>query len=275
MHSVKTYFLVPGWDYPAGTVLLGSVITNPTQPQLALFRPSVDDIDTPIHGKDRAHFSASSIKPETSADKSAGLFGTFLNVFGLGQEASFHYDRKTVLSYSFRHLHSRWFDPSDALKHKAVIGTDRVAQFCRASDYKASVYMITGVKTIRGAGVTTASGKGTGWRVALSVGADESNPDALPITFAFELAELRLTPDGTILSAAERTAGPHNLALQAKLDNEFGVATFAIVDGFDEEDGTPCRIVASSPACVDLLTAGSAKIDPLSLRRQSRGAITY
>ncbi|KAK0637407.1 hypothetical protein B0T17DRAFT_504751 [Bombardia bombarda] len=284
MSSTKTYFLVPGWDFSTGSVPLGSIITNPTQPQLALFRPSPDDIDTPIHATDKAQFSTSGNSSTAGVNgnhaingSSAGLFGTFLNLFGLGSEDSFHYDRTTVLSYSFHQLHSAWFVPSDVLKRKAVAETDRVAQFCRATEYKTPVYLVTGLKTIKGAGVTTSSAKGSGWRVSLNVGAapaDEVGEEPLPIVWALQLEELKLSESGQ-LSSGGFNNGLGDAELQEVLNRGFGEGTFTIVKGVDEEDGTHCRIVASSPACIDLLTAGSARIDPSLVRGQRRASVVY
>ncbi|KAK3340000.1 hypothetical protein B0T25DRAFT_366964 [Lasiosphaeria hispida] len=237
----KTYFLAPGWDLQEGSVQLGSIITNPLRPQLAIFKPPLEEIDSRIHVSGRDEFTSTI---DTSENGTPALFSTFLSLFGLGDEPSFHYDRKHVLSYSFRKLHMRWFRPSDALKRKAVIETDRVAQFCRAGNYKIPVYMVTGLKTISGAGVTTTSSRGNGWRVRLSVGASSTDSaehaeaeleEPEPIVFAFQLTELRLSPDGEIASAnfldESQPTDPGQSAadLQKRLDKELGETAFTIV----------------------------------------------
>ncbi|KAK0704630.1 hypothetical protein B0H67DRAFT_591875 [Lasiosphaeris hirsuta] len=273
----KTYILAPGWDLHEGSVQLGSIITNPLRPQLAIFKPPLEEIDSRIHVSGRDEFNST---VDTSENSTPGLFSTFLSLFGLGDEPSFHYDRKHVLSYSFRKLHMRWFSPSDTLKHKAVVETDRVAQFCRAGNYKIPVYMVTGLKTISGAGVTTTSSRGNGWRVQLSVGASSTGSteqaeaeleEPQPVVFAFQLTELRLSPGGEIASANfldksnPTDPGQSAAALQQRLDKELGETAFAIMQGLDEEDGTQCEIISPSTACVDLLTASSAKIPSRSL----------
>ncbi|KAK3374820.1 hypothetical protein B0H63DRAFT_480958 [Podospora didyma] len=269
MIGIKTYFLTPGWSLDANSIVLGSIITNPSEPQLALFKPAPGDVDSPINATEDADFT-SAVDPEMP-----GLFGTFLRVFGLGDEPSFHYDRTTVLSYSYRQLHSQWFVPSQGLKLKAVAQTNRVAQFARASGYEASVYMVTGLKTVKGACVTTTSGKGKGWRISLSVNADGT--DVAPTVFAIKLTELKLSADGKISSAdfrdGPRLGGDANADdsnateqtaadVQGRLDKEFDEAVFTVTDGYDEEDNVPCRIIAPNPACIDLLTAGSARMNP-------------
>ena len=275
----NTYFLVPGWNFPAESVELGSIITNPTQPQLALFKPSAGDIDSPVHTTERAEFVSTA---DAGGSASQGLFGTFLGLFGLGDEPGLQYNRGGVLSYSFRHLRTQRFTPSEALKRRAVAEEDgRVAQFCRASGYSAPLYMVSGLKTVRGAGVTTASSRGHGWRISLALGVeaalanhhdhdhdDDAEGGPAPAVFAFELTEIRPSSaaDGEIATSRFMGNGSGSGGeLQSKLDAEFGDATFTVLGGFDEEDGSPCTIIASSPACVDLLTASSARIDPSRL----------
>lgn len=264
MPTIKTYFLAPGWDFSAEAITPGSIITNPMHPALTLFKPAASDLDPLVRATSRSEFSNKSLD---DGGNSAGLFRTFLGLFGLGNEDGFHYDRKRVLSYSFRGLESHSFAPTSELKNRALRETDRVAQFCRASEYRASVFMVTGIKTVRGAGVTTGSSKGGAWRVQLGVELEEGavGEGRAPAVFAFELAELRLSATGEISSVGD--GGEESVAvLQARLDRDFGKATFTAIEGFDEEDESPCKIVASSPAYIDLLTASSARIDPSVLR---------
>ncbi|KAK3944336.1 hypothetical protein QBC46DRAFT_375022 [Diplogelasinospora grovesii] len=280
--SNKTYFLVPGWDFPADSNVLGSVIANPAQPQLALFKPSPGDATATERGASGSF--TKTITTEKRGDEPGGLVGTFLDLFGLGSEDNLQFDRKSVLSYSFKQLRERRIEPSDALMRKSL-DTSRVAQLARASGYSAPVYMITGLKTIRGAGVTTTSpSKGTAWRVSLGVeiGSDDDKKDSPPIVVAFELTELRLSAAGEMTlveyrdGALFRIVGTENtgrdmterrdVVTQEILDREFGEATFTIMDGIDELNASPCKIIAPSPACVDLLTAGSARIDTSLLR---------
>ncbi|KXX82654.1 hypothetical protein MMYC01_201056 [Madurella mycetomatis] len=260
MTNTKTYFLARGWDFPLNSITLGSIITNPMQPQLALYRPSPENLGSLIHTTERPLFSSA----ESDDGQPAGLFRTFLTLFGLGNEESFHYDRKSVLSYWFRGLRASCFEPSDELKREAV-GQERTAQFLCASGHNASVYMITGVKSIRGAGVMTASGRRRGWQVALSVGLEEKAEGTdgaaagSPVAFAFQVVELKVSSGGVVTTVGE--AEQDVAEFQARLDREFGEAEFEVVEGLDEEDGASCTIVAPSPTCVDLLTAGSARID--------------
>ncbi|KAK4221431.1 hypothetical protein QBC38DRAFT_492069 [Podospora fimiseda] len=253
----KTFFLVNGWDYPKDSITLGSIITNPMHPQLALFKPET------IHSPKSVSKKADYIGNVTDdAHHSFGLFRTFLRLYGLGDEDSFHYDRKRMLSYSIYGLESDSFEPRNALKTE-VIEAERVAQFLRAGDYTASIFMVTGVKTVKGAGVTTGSSKGDGWKVRLNVDGET------PVVFALELVELKASAAGQAASLKGLGADETVEELQDRLDRDFGKAIFTVIDGFDEENGHECKIVASSPAYLDLLTAGSARINVSLLKSPS------
>ncbi len=132
MNSNKTYFLVPGWDFPVGSIVLGSVIASPTQPASSLYTPAGGSIDTPIYPTTKARFTG-----EVAADKKGkvGLFCRFLDLFSIGAEAAFRYDSKSVLTYSFHELKTEWFVPSDDLKKKATKDA-KVVSFCRNNDYE-------------------------------------------------------------------------------------------------------------------------------------------
>lgn len=280
----KTYFLARGWDYSFGSVLLGSIITNPTEPELAISRPSPEDdhIRSSTHITQKSNPSPDPI-PNNPVDSRPGLLGTFLDQYGLGNEESFQYDRQSVRAYSFQQMQTRSLRPTEELITKAVAGTERVATFFRESEYKTPVYMITGVKSILGAGVTAVSAKRPGWQITLTLGAtgapassDGRGGSGLPspVDYAFQLTELRLSPDGKVYASPEGFTAPGldgNHVTQEKLDRTFGEAIFTIRDGFDEEDGTPCQIIAPSLTAFDILTASSARTDPTACSKASTG----
>ncbi|KAK4187178.1 hypothetical protein QBC35DRAFT_499515 [Podospora australis] len=267
MTNTRTFFLAPGWEFSAESIALGSIITNPMHPSLALFKATESDFSELSRATMKTEYSNTATE---DSDKPVGLFRTFLGLFGLGNEDSFHYDRKRVLSYSFRGMESVSFVPASDLRTKAILETERVAQFCHASDYQASVFMVMGIKTVRGAGVTTGSTKGGAWRVHLSVGLSTDEERTDPTVFAFELDELRLSGTGEVKLLGR--GGEETIAeLQGRLDRDFGEATFTVIEGFDEGNDAPCKIVASSPAQVDLLTASSARIDTSVLRTFKEG----
>ncbi|KAK0752912.1 hypothetical protein B0T18DRAFT_423555 [Schizothecium vesticola] len=255
--TIHTYFLAPGWSIQAPSIRLGSVITHPTQPHVSIFTPDLPT--TTVTTTTSPPFTG---KPHLHPTGITGLFGTFLDLHGLGDEESptLQYDRHAVLSYSLRGATTSRFTPTAELKAKALAPGGRVAQYLEAGAAQgARVFMVTGVKTVSGASVTTGSGKGGGWRVGLSVGV-EGEEGGEGVVFAFELEELG---GGEVLGEGE--------GLEGRLDGVFGEGVFTVLEGVDEaEEGEACRIVASSRSCVDLETASSARIGREASRVRGR-----
>jgi hypothetical protein len=58
-NEVKYYFLAPGFDFPADSVTLGSIITDLSQPHVAIFTPENSDmIQTKVMSTDKYNFSS-------------------------------------------------------------------------------------------------------------------------------------------------------------------------------------------------------------------------
>jgi len=268
-NEIKYYFLVPGYDFPANSVTLGSIITDLTQPHDAYFTAEEGDIDPKkIMPTDKYDFS------ETVTDKSAkkaGLFGRFLNVVHVGAEASVQFDQATNKLYTFKHMHTEWFEPTKALLDKAV-KSGRVADYLRDTDFQEPVYMVTGVKTVMGVSVATFNSKGRGVVVMLGVDASAAGApmsmgpkyednvertqaamfkDSSAIVFAFRLKEIRCVEgkikprDMTGVDGALFGAGKQNVDISiGSTKDEFveadlegsEVATERVVDEEDESD---------------------------------------
>ena len=154
-NKIKTYFLVPGWDFPAGSLPLGTILDTPTLPQSTLYKPHFSSIDTPTYPTDKYNFSTTT---SSSSNKRVGLFAKFIQVFGLAAEASVKYDKARMETYAFEHVHTVWFSPSQAYISQVIKGKE-VADFLIQTDYEEAIYIITGIKTVRGASVTTSHNK--------------------------------------------------------------------------------------------------------------------
>ncbi|PON25029.1 hypothetical protein TGAM01_v206110 [Trichoderma gamsii] len=269
----KTYFLVSSWDFPTGSICLGSLTSSPAQPHITLYKPSNEDIDTPTFPTTKDNFSAV-VKSEKG--HKSGLFFRFLDLFGLGAEASVQYDRKALLKYAFQQMHTEWFLPSDKLVEKAV-RSKKAASYYRRTGYESPLYMITGLKIVEGASVTTVKNKGRGFMASLgvdvgpvSVGPQTNHnsqnselqtfSNSTPIVFAFQLMEVRCDANGSVATKEYNNGALFGLvsdsglpaielgntsteqvtseAIQAKFGDAF--LTFA---SMDEEDGLPCTVI--------------------------------
>ncbi|VBB81540.1 Putative protein of unknown function [Podospora comata] len=251
----NAYFLISGWDISEGTIALDSIITDPMHPQLALFKPSSPVEATTIM---KSHFIN---REDESNHHPIALFRLFVNLFGLGNDDLFHNNRKKpILCYSIRGLQTSSFMPSsDELKLKGISESERALQFLNASKNQASMFMVTGIKSIRGASVRTESNKGWGWVVELSVGLESGDGEGKATAFAFELTRLKLSDSGDLVAVGDGLKSIDKL--QSRLDKEFGEAIFTVFSTTDEQTGESCQAIAPSPARVDLLTASSARIN--------------
>lgn len=269
----KTYFLVSSWDFPTGSICLGSLTSSPAQPHITLYKPNNEDIDTPTFPTTKNNFSAV-IKSEKG--HKGGLFFRFLDLFGLGAEASVQYDRKALLKYAFQQMHTEWFLPSDKLVEKAV-RSKRAASYFRRTGYESPLYMITGLKIVEGASVTTAKNKGKGFMAFLGVDAGpvsvgpqanhksqnselQTFSNSTPIVFAFQLMEVRCDANGSVatkeynngaLFGVDSENGLPTIELintsteqvtSEAIQAEFGDA-FLAVASMDEEDDLPCTVI--------------------------------
>lgn len=248
---MKTYFLVPGWDVPSSSPLLGSIIANPSQPDTALYTPPLSSLSLSASSPS----SYSSVPSATPTSPPAALFATFLSHYGLGDEPSLSFDRKHILSYSFVGQKLREGVPSIEVL-KGAVGDSKVKVLFAN---QVGVYIVTGVKTVGGAGVSIPSHKGGRWTVNLSIAAPEGE-EGREIIFAVEVKEVKVGEgDAVELGKLEEGEGE----LQARLDREFGEGTFKVVKGVDEMGKEEVQIVTASPTYVDLLTAGTAKVGGL------------
>jgi hypothetical protein len=134
-NATKTYFLVPTWGFPVGSIELGNLIADPNRPQSILRATEATDLDTPTYPSDKYAFTQ---KIGTTKNGKYGLFARFCQAVGVGAQASVHYDRRHMEEYSFEHTHTEWFMPSEELVKKAC--TDpRVVDYLEQVNFEAPV----------------------------------------------------------------------------------------------------------------------------------------
>jgi hypothetical protein len=149
MSTPKNYFLVPNHDLPVGFLQLGVILLNPLDPNEVFNEGEV--VDIPALNKHTSHKYDWEHVVEDANDGRVGVWARFINVLGLGGTFGANFDVKTVVEYKFRDLETTFFNPSstyveDAVKQPAVLA------FLKACSYKLPLYMITGLKVVRGPG---------------------------------------------------------------------------------------------------------------------------
>ena len=179
MVKISIHSLLGPLDFPVGSIQLGAVITNPAFPHQA---PNEDDlvpVDIKVYPSDKYGFSSTI---DESRSNKFGLWAQFLQVFGLGGELSVAFNKGAIDKFSFKHMHTEWFLPSAAFA-KAYVKVPNVADFLEQTEYEKPVYVITGLKTVDGASVTTVKSKGRGLKAKLGF---DGTPPAVPITVSLE-----------------------------------------------------------------------------------------
>jgi hypothetical protein len=183
-------------------------------------------------------------------------------------------------------MRTEWFVPGDEFLRKAV-DSQKVTDYLEQVDYEAPVYVVTGIKTVRGASVTILKSKAQGWRAALgldttAVGAPVSiGPEAehdssateyatfensSHIVFAFQLMEMRcdeekaisVTPytTGALLGLdvakkdTRKTTDTKKHFFEEELKQAFGDRVTETFDEADEEECF-CVIPGRAPAAMN------------------------
>lgn len=143
----KTYFLVSAFDMPSppdGPLNLGSILTDPKDAHHPLNMGSPVPIDksemaTPIM-QQTTSFS-SGVSPSLSASL-LGALGVDTHIKNSGVEATYQFDRLETIS----------FNPTPDYIAKSV-KHDGVRKYLEQSIWSRSVYLVTGLKIARGAGI--------------------------------------------------------------------------------------------------------------------------
>jgi hypothetical protein len=223
-NKYKTYFLSPDWDFPVGSIQLGSIISDRSFPQRYLAKHDPVAFGIEVYPSVKENFTDTIDESKTNK---YGLWAQFLQIFGLGAEASVSFSKGTIEKYSFVLMKTEFFLPSKDFATAAAKIT-AVADFLEQTDYEEPVYIITGIKTVAGASVTTVAKKGRGLHlkagfdgtssgVPVTVGPEADHKKAeeerasfknsSPVVFAYELSEMRLQRGGKDVTLKSHTKG--------------------------------------------------------------------
>jgi len=267
-NKYKTYFLSPGWDFPVGSIQLGSIISDRSFPQRYLTEHDPRAFGGEVHESVKEHFTDTIDQSKTNK---FGLWAQFLQIFGLGAEASVSFDKGTIEKYSFKRMKTEFFLPSKEFAKAAVKIAD-VADFLEQTDYQEPVYIITGIKTVEGASVITVKKKGRGFHlkagfdgtpagVPITIGPEANHKNSeserasfknsSPVVFAYELSEMWQKRDSKDVTLKSHTKGAlfgldgKELDLETEVVEGLGKLDDGseVVPAFDEDGEEPCNCV--------------------------------
>ncbi|KAF2466866.1 uncharacterized protein BDR25DRAFT_376386 [Lindgomyces ingoldianus] len=200
----KTYFLTPSFDYPPppiGPIRLGNILIDPTLPDRplnpgsALIPPPAEALITTVKSEWKSTLSKSN-------KASIGLYAKFLDlILGAGADASTNWERGKGEEYAFDRLETTFFDPATLNGYlESAVKAPNVGRYVEKSRLRKPVYIITGLKIVRGA--KAKSSKKSGHGGTLSVGLDGAAM-AAPVEAGPELGIQSESEEGVKWSASD------------------------------------------------------------------------
>jgi hypothetical protein len=149
MSATKTYMLVPHYDFPPdGPIVLGSIISNIRDPGDSLNEEDI--VEIPESSRHTTHKFDWQHTAESINGGGTGLWARCLSILGFGGNINAHFDSRSLDLYRIRDMETVFFSPSQTYLKQAV-NKDCVRQYLEGSLY-APVYIITGLKIVRGPG---------------------------------------------------------------------------------------------------------------------------
>jgi hypothetical protein len=152
MTPPKTYMLVPHHDFPADALSLGSIILDPKQPGESLNPAEIVEIPH----KYTSHKYNWEQTIDFTKDGQIGVWARCVNIlWGLGGNIGASFDAAALERYRFDDLETTYFSPTQEYLEEAI-GKRGVSSFLQGARY-GPVYMITGLKIVRGPGAQVTS----------------------------------------------------------------------------------------------------------------------
>lgn len=141
------YLLVPHYDFPPdGPIVLGSIIFNPREPGESLNGEEI--VEIPPISRHTSHKYDWEETIQSVKDGRIGVWARCLNILGLGGNFGVNFDATAVDHCRFDDLETTYFTPTQTYIEEAV-AKPAVRSFIQGTQY-APVYMITGLKIVRG-----------------------------------------------------------------------------------------------------------------------------
>ncbi|KAF9875113.1 hypothetical protein CkaCkLH20_07379 [Colletotrichum karsti] len=171
------FFYAPTWDYPpGGAIRLGNVITSVKKPHRPLFCvPPPGDSDVSTTEKKSVQYTKEKLRSGRFS-----ILTKFLSILGLGVDIGAEIDNSDEERFIFKTLETTQFTPSAQYVQKSI-ESDNVRRFLQNARYRKPVYIITGVKIVRGAEANTSRSRGLGGTFAVEVDGTLLSGGAVPI----------------------------------------------------------------------------------------------
>lgn len=177
----KAYFLAPTRDTPPkGPIFLGSIITAPRSPELSVngkkspFLTTLDITTSSLTDSTRILFK--------TGDGKAGVWAEFIQGVGVGGKASVNWNDAEMAKYKFEELITKTISP-EFPEIVTAFAEPSVQQAIKDSRFRDNVYMITGIKSAKGAEVAISKIKARGKNFQFGI---DTTPAGFPLKFGPE-----------------------------------------------------------------------------------------
>ncbi|KAH7417512.1 hypothetical protein BKA64DRAFT_740007 [Cadophora sp. MPI-SDFR-AT-0126] len=158
------YFYAPTWDFPPeGPIKLGNVITSIKTPERALFTAPPDLASTISSAKTSVKFSREKLRSGNFS-----ILTNFLSILGIDVTLAANTSNNTSDDFTFDTLETTQFVPSEEYL-QTVVTSPAVRRYLEKSRMRKSVYVVTGIKVVRGAKGKSGRERGVGGEVGVSV----------------------------------------------------------------------------------------------------------
>ncbi|KAJ3958536.1 hypothetical protein N0V92_004864 [Colletotrichum tropicale] len=159
------FFYAPTWDYPPeGPIKLGNIITSVKKPHLPISCiPPLDE-----DGVFRTQKRSVKYTKEKMQSGKFSILTKFLSILGFGIDVGAEVTKCDEESFIFNTIDTTQFNPSPTYLQHSIENTN-VRRFLQATSYRKPVYVITGIKVVKGAEANTSKSRGIGGNIAVEV----------------------------------------------------------------------------------------------------------
>ncbi|KAG7289310.1 hypothetical protein NEMBOFW57_005677 [Staphylotrichum longicolle] len=277
-NRVPFFFYAPTWDFPPdGPIKLGNVLTSFKTPELPLYTappPTSDEVF--LTEKRQVEFSHEKLR-----EGQFSILTKFLSFLGAGVDLSASRSKSSEETMSFDRLETIQFFPREDYI-RTCVEAGAVRRFLEKTRYNKPVYIITGLKVIRGASARTLAGRSVGGSLGVEIDGTFWSGGSVPVSggpeisatvsrrqgtswdgssdfvLAYRVRKVKVSKKGAVRKAEDYTTGamlgqdaveierPELDILVEDLDATEGTEGFVIEEAMDGDEVVVCAVPVNS-----------------------------
>ncbi|KAK7932569.1 hypothetical protein PG985_003281 [Apiospora marii] len=177
-NRVPCFFYAPTWDFPPdGPIKIGNVLASIKTPELPLHTaPLPADHELFSTEKRQVEFSYERLR-----EGRLSIVTRFLSFLGVGVDVGMERSKGAGENFAFERLETTQYLPRDEYL-RACVEAAPVRRFLGKSRYRKPLYIITGLKTVRGASANTFKSASSGGGLEVEVNGSIWSGGAAPVS---------------------------------------------------------------------------------------------